>query len=466
MILDFNILKDKYSFNIKGIIHIGGHYGQEYDLYKNLNVPVLFFEPLSNNFEHLQNKVKNDPNIIMYQCALGNENKIVTMNVDIANQGQSSSILKPKKHLEQYPHITFDYTEEVNMFRLDDIDVDLSKYNFINIDVQGYEMEVLKGANKTLENIDYIISEVNRDEVYENCPHVDDLDLYLNHFDRVETDWAGDTWGDALYIKKKLKIYPNFTHNYNEDPARYYGFEKHKHLAPYTELFFGASQNPIITQPSNNKKILFATEEQIHNTDPNYEVGDVNLYVDYVDEILSISPLCERKPKRKYVFQPFDDDFEPINKNKIWDIIYTGYSVLSHVDHIINTIKHFNYRFVSFNRGNNLNTTYAEKLQLIANSKINVVHNVISEDIPQLKTRPFEAAFCKSLILCRYDKFKTLEKWFTPGEDFIYYEDNNLKDTIEEILNNYDNYIFMIENAYNKAKKEYTTKRFIEKYLI
>ena len=203
MLLQFNKLCDVYSLDIKGIIHIGGHYGQEYDLYKPLNVPILFFEPITNSFNILKNKLGNDSNVLAFQCALGNENKMVNMNVEIANNGQSSSILKPKKHLEQYPHITFDFTEEVSMFRLEDLDIDFSKYNFINIDVQGYELEVFKGANTVLKNIDYIISEVNKDEVYENCPHVDELDEYLSqfYFRRVETDWAGETWGDALYIK-------------------------------------------------------------------------------------------------------------------------------------------------------------------------------------------------------------------------------------------------------------------------
>lgn len=203
MILDFNFLKNKYNLNIKGIIHIGGHHGQEYDLYKPLNIPILFFEPTTNSFNILKNKVKNDSNVITYQCALGNENKLITMNIETINNGQSSSILKPKKHLEQYPHITFDYLEEVNMFKLDDIDIDILKYNFINIDVQGYELEVFKGAFGTLKNIDYIISEVNRDEVYENCAHIDELDKYLSQFNfkRVETNWAGGIWGDAFYIK-------------------------------------------------------------------------------------------------------------------------------------------------------------------------------------------------------------------------------------------------------------------------
>lgn len=203
MIFDFNLLQNKYNLDIKGIIHIGGHHGQEYDLYKPLNVPLLFFEPLSSNYNILKNKVKDDPNVLTFQCALGNENKLVTMNVEKVNQGQSSSILKPKKHLEQYPHILFDFKEEVNMFRLDDLDIDLPKYNFINIDVQGYELEVFKGAFETLKHINYIISEINRDEVYENCPHVDELDEYLSklNFKRVETNWAGDIWGDAFYIK-------------------------------------------------------------------------------------------------------------------------------------------------------------------------------------------------------------------------------------------------------------------------
>lgn len=89
------------------------------------------------------------------------------------------------------------------MFRLDDLDIGVEKYNFINVDVQGYELEVLKGASETLRNIDYIMSEVNRDEVYENCAQVEELDNFLANYNfvRVETVWVGDIWGDAFYIK-------------------------------------------------------------------------------------------------------------------------------------------------------------------------------------------------------------------------------------------------------------------------
>lgn len=204
MIFNFEELKKEILTNITGVIHVGGHHGQEYVEYKKLDLPILFFEPLPSNYNVLKSKIKDDPNTISFQCALGNENKKVLMNVETANQGQSSSILKPKKHLDQYPHIQFNSTEEVDMFRLDDLDLDLTKYNFMNIDVQGYELEVFKGAFETLKNIDYIISEVNQDEVYESCPHVSELDQYLGQFGfkRIKTDWAGGIWGDALYIKE------------------------------------------------------------------------------------------------------------------------------------------------------------------------------------------------------------------------------------------------------------------------
>jgi len=202
MLLDFNLLKQKHNMDIRGIIHIGGHHGQEFKTYEENNISnVVFFEPVPTTFKILEQNVGDKA--IIHNVALGNENKKIEMFIETANQGQSSSILEPGIHTRQYPHITFDSKLEVDMVRLDDFLTDSNKYNFINIDVQGYELEVMKGAVRTLENIDYIMSEVNRDEVYINCSKVDELDKFLAefHFVRVETTWDGMTWGDALYVK-------------------------------------------------------------------------------------------------------------------------------------------------------------------------------------------------------------------------------------------------------------------------
>ena len=81
--------------------------------------------------------------------------------------------------------------------------IDVSGYNFLNIDVQGFELEVLKGACGSLKNIDSMIVEVNRDEVYSGCPMIEDIDNFLQDFNftRVEVGWQSKSWGDAFYAK-------------------------------------------------------------------------------------------------------------------------------------------------------------------------------------------------------------------------------------------------------------------------
>ena len=189
--------------NIKGIIHVGAHYGEEISEYIDNGIQdIILFEPLVENFDILSKKVKTlNANIEGYQVALGSKKGDATMYVS-DNEKQSSSVLKPKVHLTHHPHVKFPSTEDVEVHLLDDYNS--KDYNFINMDVQGYELEVLKGGTKTLEHVDYVYCEVNRDEVYENNAYVEELDEFLSGYNmkRVETDWAGDIWGDALYIRE------------------------------------------------------------------------------------------------------------------------------------------------------------------------------------------------------------------------------------------------------------------------
>ena len=197
MILDFDKIHKDYNLKIKGVIHIGAHYGQEYSSYEKLGInDMIWYEPIRQCYDELKKNVKG----IVVNKALGNFNGKATMYV-ASNKGVSSSLLRPLLHRKQYPKIKFRQTITVDVARLDDILEDKEKYNFINIDVQGYELEVFKGAVETLSGIDYIMSEVNRDELYKDCVQVDELDNFLKDFKRVETKWAGKTWGDAFYIR-------------------------------------------------------------------------------------------------------------------------------------------------------------------------------------------------------------------------------------------------------------------------
>jgi FkbM family methyltransferase len=204
MLLDLNSLLDKNKNLINGVIHIGANRGQEIPIYENLGIKkIVLFEPLKDNCEILEKNI-NNKNIKLYKTALGNFNGTVDMFVS-DNEQMSSSILRPKEHLVEHPKCKFISTEKVVVNKLNDFKNEVKDCNFINIDVQGFELEVLKGSCEVLPNIDYIYCEVNQKELYENNAFVNDIDLFLSNYNmtRVNTKWTAHGWGDAFYIKNK-----------------------------------------------------------------------------------------------------------------------------------------------------------------------------------------------------------------------------------------------------------------------
>src|SRR5271157_1199460 len=191
-----------FGLNIRGVIHIGAHYGQEYACYRDLKLTnIIFVEPHPDSFNILSKNV--GPECLLFNVALGNFEGTADMFTEVDNKGESSSLLEPYKHIQQYPFIVFNGKINVVVTKLDSLPFDRPSYNFMNIDVQGYELEVFKGGSDTLNSIDYIYAEVNKAELYKKCAFVEDIDRYLVKygFKRVDTWWDGVTWGNALYVK-------------------------------------------------------------------------------------------------------------------------------------------------------------------------------------------------------------------------------------------------------------------------
>jgi len=197
MLIPLNEIVDKLNIKnkIKGVIHVGGHVGEEIPLYLNYDWGVVIFEPQKNCFD----KILNHPKVQKFNVALGSEKKNVELH--LASNNESSSILAPKMHLIEHPHISFNSKITVEQNLLDNYDT--KDYNFLNLDVQGYELEVLKGSEKTLKHVDYIYTEVNTKHLYENCVLLNELDEWLNSkgFKRVAVSMTQFNWGDALYVK-------------------------------------------------------------------------------------------------------------------------------------------------------------------------------------------------------------------------------------------------------------------------
>tara|TARA_B100000941_G_C28456914_1_gene528467 strand:+ start:788 stop:1225 length:438 start_codon:yes stop_codon:yes gene_type:complete len=136
---------------------------------------------LSRKYKLIEKKIKHFKKMTLGKFAAGSKKDKVKLNIE--DNGQSSSILEFGTHKQSYPNISYLSSKEVDVIPLDnwieENSMNRELYNFVNIDIQGYELEALKGMIKQLKYIDYLYLEVNFRQVYKNCSELKDIDSFF-----------------------------------------------------------------------------------------------------------------------------------------------------------------------------------------------------------------------------------------------------------------------------------------------
>ena len=195
----------KYDFsNAKGIIHVGAHDGGEYEEYQTTfkqDITIHWFEPQKEVFKMLTDRIGDKLNNHFYNVGLGSKKEFKQIWTENENRGESASFSEPKDHKTLYPNINFFPSEILEVRTLDSFNI--SDSNILVIDVQGFELEVLKGSVETLKKIDHIFCEINNVEMYKDCPTLAQLCefLSLHGFTLREDWWTENGWGDGYWSK-------------------------------------------------------------------------------------------------------------------------------------------------------------------------------------------------------------------------------------------------------------------------
>lgn len=210
MLIDFRKLFPKWNINPKGVLHVGANVGEEAPVYDEMGIKkVIWIEGNPDLKDLLEKNISKYSGQKAYIQCISDEN--IDTVLHISNNGsQSSSILDLGTHKIVHPDVHYVKDIPVSVCRIDDLFApngwgDLKDIDFVNIDVQGAELKVLRGMGNLIDQFKWAYLEVNKAELYKGCVLVDDLDLFMlgKGFRRMETFWCGNTnWGDALYIKQ------------------------------------------------------------------------------------------------------------------------------------------------------------------------------------------------------------------------------------------------------------------------
>lgn len=216
--IKWNKYKWLQKIGINTVLDVGANNGKfANDINKILPEAKIFsFEPLHDVYEQLVENTKHINRIKCFNFALGESD---TEDIIYRSEySESSSLLKMGKlHKEAFPYTANSYEEKIQIKKLDSMtdELKIERPLLFKMDVQGYEISVLKGAGDLLKKIDVVITETSYFELYQDQPLFKEIYDYLNEagFKYVgnmeqftDPNDGKILQADSIFIKKSLQL--------------------------------------------------------------------------------------------------------------------------------------------------------------------------------------------------------------------------------------------------------------------
>ena len=200
------------KLNLKYFIDVGAHKGEFLNYLLSINYKKIYcFEPQKKIFKIVYKNFKNKKNIQCFNLGLAHKNyKIIFYENKLSSTssfsvGKNTPFSKIKNliinsknfYVDKYP---------INVKTLDEIFINKKIFNiFLKIDVEGFELNVLKGAKKTIsKKVKFILIERHFFQLYkDNSPEKVHLFLKKNNFKLIKRfTFPLFYFQDNLYEKK------------------------------------------------------------------------------------------------------------------------------------------------------------------------------------------------------------------------------------------------------------------------
>lgn len=167
------------ALNVTCVFDVGANTGQYRDFLRTkveYQGFIVSFEPGRKAVNVLRDNSRGDARWLVYECALAGESGIRAFN--IMNSNLLSSFLEPDSSITDLfaSYNKVDHTEDVELRTLDSVLAELRMQRdigggiFLKMDTQGYDLEVLKGADRSLSDIAAVQTELSCLRLYKQMP--------------------------------------------------------------------------------------------------------------------------------------------------------------------------------------------------------------------------------------------------------------------------------------------------------
>lgn len=208
--IDFEYIANFVETNNPVIVEAGAFNGD--DTYRFLQrwptSRIVALEPIPALYEKLNARFSGLSNIVLLQSALvgSREGHVEIWTNQNGNDHSASSILQPDSVKDVYPDLDFEKLIEVDALSLDALieSQQLETIDLLWLDLQGAELDVMRGSVKSLSIVNLIHLEVNRRAFYKSGATFSEVDDFLDSagFELLKLRMPFLS-GNALYLKKK-----------------------------------------------------------------------------------------------------------------------------------------------------------------------------------------------------------------------------------------------------------------------
>lgn len=186
----------KYVTNFDKCVDIGAHVGISVLQWAPLFKQVTGFEPMVDHYDCLVKNTAHLENVTVYNCAMSNQSSMLKGAYRTMKNSGSFQLVD-----EEFVEVNHKKTKiyDIPSRRLDEFTFD--SVGLIKIDVEGWELEVLKGAAQTItQHRPVLMIEFTHGGGRENkSMHSYDVADYYKLIEDLQYDQVAEVDGDTIY---------------------------------------------------------------------------------------------------------------------------------------------------------------------------------------------------------------------------------------------------------------------------